>query len=129
QTSYDKALQALASPDCAKHFNTSGGGMSPVDALKSAAAATDSSSYLFFGSTADFVGGYADWQGTTSNVRGSYFYNDTASTRGVIIFNPDVWSGGSATWNAGLLIHELGHLYDMVTGLGGSDFVYDAGQD
>ncbi len=121
------ALKDLAKPECAKHFDTSGTGANPVDALNVAAGASDNGALLFFGTTgsqavsaiSDYQGDYLWWQHTSYSYAG-------LSTRGVIEINVAAWNASSLVWDAGTLIHELGHLYDMVQGLGGSDFVYDA---
>ena len=48
------------------------------------------------------------------------------STQGEIDFNVTAWNSASDIWRAQTLIHELGHIFDIVKGAGGSDFVYDA---
>jgi hypothetical protein len=46
-------------------------------------------------------------------------------TNGQININVAAWSTQSVAANAALLIHELGHLYDVIEGLGGSLFMAD----
>ena len=127
---YNAALQDLAKADCAKHFNTSGGGMNPVAALQSAGGASNGNAQLFFGTTTQQgISGYAYWQGTYTVSNASYYYGNIMSTRGTIEINVASWNSQTLQSDTATLIHELGHLYDMVQGLGGSDFVYDANPD
>jgi hypothetical protein len=35
------------------------------------------------------------------------------------------WNAGGVAWDAGVLIHELGHVFNELTGAGGSIFAQD----
>lgn len=50
-------------------------------------------------------------------------------TQATIKINPSQWNGDSTGSQAQTLIHELGHVFNMLKGAGGSDFVDDVNPD
>jgi len=127
------AMGALATTVCAKHFGLGGSrSMDPSTVLVRAAFATTTVTNLFFDSTTDDrVGASSDGQAIIVTTTDPWAYTATdgtkiESTRAKISINVSSWNNGSSTWRAGTLIHELGHVFNMLLGAGGSDFVYDA---
>jgi hypothetical protein len=47
------------------------------------------------------------------------------SDKVAIWIDTQTWNGQTDMWRAGVLIHELGHIFNMLAGAGGSMFVYD----
>jgi hypothetical protein len=99
-------------------------------------AARGASVGLFFDTT-DNAG-----VGATSNDAGkivtmsdswAYFAQDGTtrieSTQASIDINISSWNNSSSLWKAQTLIHELGHVFNILLGAGGSDFVQDANKD
>lgn len=54
------------------------------------------------------------------------FVGGTGYTVGNIQLKTDVWNSSNSSTQAGYLLHEIGHLFAIVAGMGGSSIVYDA---
>ncbi len=118
------ALEALKDPACASVFNTSGTGLhSPSEVLN---ALNGAESDFFVGSIAflplkadriaeaeqsGYIGGQYTVANIAINTAPGYFFNED------IIGQVDT------------LLHELGHVFNLVASLGGSKIVYDANPD
>ena len=67
--------------------------------------------------------------GASSPATGGNGFAGNTWANAVIELDIDSWRGMSGLEQARTLIHELGHMYQLVTGLGSSAFEYDVGAD
>jgi hypothetical protein len=115
------ALEALALPSCQKLFGTSqtrSNGFNPSTVLSSLAAGGNqygSINFSFIPLTVDAI--------TTEVLPGLPLAN---SPKPVVIINSlyipgtSLWNNGDALNNAITLLHELGHVFNLLSGSGGS---------
>jgi RHS repeat-associated protein len=125
---YSIALNALQKPECASLFNTSGNGMNPATVL--------SRMYTTVGATSGIIdirslGAGRDGQ---TQVDPSANYQGQENGRDVwdkvnIVINSDTWLLMSGADRARFLIHELGHVFNLLAGAGGSEFQNDVNPD
>jgi len=136
------AFQALKDPDCSGIFNTSpvGTHYDPADVLAVMAFGGSTGTVpagTYFGSIAfsslplDFAA-VAKPDPSTSVLTGKS-YPEQALSANIILQSShlsDGYYGAQTPQNLAVtLIHELGHLYNEVAGMGGSKVVYDANPD
>jgi RHS repeat-associated protein len=129
---FSMALSALALPGCAKHFGGTPSSLDPSTVLAQALAGPATGSRVHFGFTTNqHVGAITMWRGhlkVTEDSR-AYYSSDgktkVQSTNAEILINESAWNNSSDAGRARLLIHELGHAFNILIGAGGSDFIYD----
>ena len=118
------AKDALADENCKKVFNTSGIGESnPYQILWEMNAGSSKYGRITFSSQVppSNMAHFSVTNGTWKN--GNFVW-----TQGDIVINdsPGFWDSSSPSNRALTLLHELGHAYALLDGLGGSKIVYDA---
>jgi hypothetical protein len=111
----DRAIRALKNPECAALFGITTDPVTVLRALRSGKLGGISFATLDRDRVAQ-----ATYEG---NVDGQY-------TRSYIEINnynaSGYWLRSSVDANARTLIHELGHVFNIISGLGGSEWEYDA---
>ncbi len=134
---FSLAMSALGTPDCASQFGLAANSMNPSTLL------ADAVTGILTGTTTELTFGTENIAGTGANTSGlgiTVATNDTwaysnangqqvESTRASININIASWNSETTIQRAQTLIHELGHVFDMLLGAGGSVFVYDAKPD
>jgi hypothetical protein len=129
-------MAALALPDCAKHFGNKGpSSTSPGAELTNAVFNMPGSRVLFGLANPPVI--KKDLFMTTAMVGEmiptsdpwAYWAADHStrvySTAVEIDINVSAWNATTTIERAKAFIHELGHVFDELPGLGGSDFIYD----
>jgi RHS repeat-associated protein len=131
------ALDALDSKDCASIFNTSGTGtLTPQQVLQSMAfwgGLTSVPDPGFFKGDIIFAPLGADRAAQMEEGGGMYINDNWVYTTGSIVINSSASAGyffsASPVEDALTLLHELGHFFAQVAGMGGSKIIYDANSD
>jgi len=130
---FSLTMGALALPDCARHFGLSASNMNPSTLLTGATFAQTTTTALFFSTTTTpGIAAQTSWQGIHQASSNPHYYFGSdgrtriESTRVSIDINTAVWNSLDVISRSQLLIHELGHVFNMLMGAGGSHFVYDA---
>ena len=130
-------MSALGTPDCASQFGRAANSMNPSTLLADAVAG------ILTGTTTELTFGTENIKGTNpntselgitvlSNDAWAYLKNagqGVESTRASININIASWNNETTIQRAQTLIHELGHVFDMLLGAGGSMFVQDSNPD
>jgi RHS repeat-associated protein len=126
------AEAALDNPDCSGLFNVGGGGPSPSALLQEIASGSDPQAYFtegFIGQSGPNTFINAQTGVTPWSLQGNEITNTGIGNYGVVvefnIFPGTPFNTGTVTANATTILHELGHIYELLYGLGSTFLVND----
>jgi RHS repeat-associated protein len=125
---FNLAYKALGGSLCASQFNLSGAGQNPADLLQ---VLLYSGEIQAVTNLPAGVAAETEYLGPLSVTTDTNYYTSTTgqhiqSPGAIIAINITAWNSASIAQDAQTLIHELGHVFDMMAGAGGSSWVYDA---
>jgi RHS repeat-associated protein len=126
------ALGALSSPTCAGLFDLDPNAPAPAALLAQIASGNDPQAYFteeYIPQPGPNTATNAQTQATSYSIQNGQVTNTGTANNVVVVFNDNPaapFNTGSVTASAITVLHELGHVYELLYGLGSTNLVNDS---